>query len=147
MVILDVMEHQSIFTFHCPLCDWSIPLPRQSPLGTYEGHEYRPSGSWPITFLCVARQQVSECSSELIQSEDSQPHPESETPAALWQIVGECSQEGCQGRSAVYTWYFSHARTDAVVSLALKLNPRIRCSGSHDLKWDAERMEVRKFDF
>jgi hypothetical protein len=141
------MEHQLIFVFHCPFCNWSITLPRHSPLGTYGGHEYRSSALWPITFLCAARQQASECSSEIVQSEQLQPHVEIETPAALWQIVGACGQENCRGRSAVYTWYLSHASGDAVVNLALKLNPRIRCSGSHDLTWQTKNMEATKFDF
>jgi|ERR1700722_17945337 hypothetical protein len=141
------MEHRSIFLFHCQTCDWSITLPRHSPLGAYGGHEYCRSLLWPITFLCAARKQVSECSSELIQSELLQPHVEIETPAALWQIVATCGQENCGGRAAVYTWYLSQASADAVVNLALELNPRIRCSVSHDMKWQAEKMQATKFDF
>jgi len=142
-----MMEHRSIFLFHCPFCNWSITLPRQSPLGTYEDHEYRPSALWPIMFLCAARQQASECSSEMIRAEPVQPHVMIETPAALWQVAGACGHDGCRGRSAVYTWYLSDASTDRVVNLVLQLNPKVRCSGSHDLQWHAERMEAMKFGF
>jgi len=140
-------EHRSIFFIHCPLCNWSVTLPRQSPLGTYAGSDYQSTSLWPITFLCTARQQVSECSSAAIQSEVTHAHVPLETPAALWQIVGECGQEGCRGRCAVYTWYVSQADTDAVVNLTLRLNPTISCSGNHNMQWRAEKMEAVKFDF
>jgi hypothetical protein len=140
-------EHRSVFIFHCPLCNWSITLPRLSPLGSYEGTEYRPSALWPIVFLCAARQQTSECSSNAIEAEEIQPRDKIETPAALWQIAGECGQETCRSRSAVYTWYLANATPEAVVKLALELNPKVSCLAGHDLEWKAETMEAMRFEY
>jgi len=83
----------------------------------------------------------------MIESEVFHAHRLIETPASLWQIVGECAQKDCGRRYAVYTWYLSEATTDAVISLVLKLNPTTVCAGKHNMLWRAEAMKAMKFDF
>lgn len=42
-------------------CGTRIPLPHQSPLGTFEDREYLPTDKWPAYFLCLSCGQGFSC--------------------------------------------------------------------------------------
>ena len=51
-IILGTMI-QRVYLVRCPNCPDPIVLPRQSRLGRFEGQQRRPTGVWPITYLCT----------------------------------------------------------------------------------------------
>jgi hypothetical protein len=92
-----------VFLFCCPDCGDSILLPRQSPLGIYEGQHYRQSVDWPIAFLCRRHERLCEGLPDMIHQEafarPSPPQPH----FALWEIDCVCGQPNCGLPTTIYT--------------------------------------------
>ncbi len=129
-----------LYQVQCPLCDESIDLPRQSPLGTFSGLQRQPSRKWPITFLCRERELM-------CQMEAPQGDPNSvvvgttiaERQLVLYEIECECAHENCERNVAIYTTDFAVASEDQIVDKLLRglstPSPPVRFpSGSHDLE-------------
>lgn len=83
------------FKFKCPLCAWSITLPRSSELGTYNNEAYRFNpNSWPISWICTAHGQICACSPERIERIEFEEQAHVEHPAVVWEIEHPCCTRG-----------------------------------------------------
>lgn len=138
---------QWVFQFRCPQCGESILLPRRSPLGIYEGQQYLTTPMWPITLLCRLRVPVYECLADGIDL-DPVYRPDPSLPKiCLWEIEAECAHEGCRLRHCIYAKYQPDKTTQDVIGSVLKANPKIPCSGDHDLVFSSEKMKVTDLAF
>jgi len=138
---------QWLFVARCPACGESIVLPRQSPLGMYESQQYLPSPMWPIAFLCNRHAQVCECSAATIDLDPVQRPNQSQPGISLWEIEVECAHSNCGLPHYIYAKYRPDKTAQDVVERLLKANPRIRCSGNHDVLLKAEKMKVTELPF
>jgi hypothetical protein len=98
-------RYADVFCIQCPLCDASIVLPRQSPLGKYEDQWYRPTGAWPITLLCIRSEQTCECSRVMIRRELLEKPGQDSEGMVLWEIACGCAHEDCKRQNDIYAWY------------------------------------------
>jgi hypothetical protein len=136
-----------VFLFNCPLCHEHVVLPRQSPLRTYVGQQYRPSGIWPIDFLCFRYAQVSQVPVESIRLDVIVvPGPVS-GEAALWQIECECVHENCGMLHTIYTKYLADESAKNVERLLLEPVPLVACTHEHNADFSADMTKAEKFDF
>lgn len=120
-------------------CD--IPLPLQSPLGIYEGLDYRATGEWPATFLCLRHGHVCARSLDSIHQRAETRGPGQPAPS-LWAIECKCGNESC---GTLHTIYTARIPTEAeVIRRVLYLNPRVSC-GDHVLLWRENLMNVTEF--
>ena len=106
-----------------------IPLPRQSPLGIYEGLLYRPMGEWPLTFLCLPHGRVYECWPDSIHLEVDMRLP-GQPVSPLWKIECECAHDNCGRIHTLYTGQITD--WPSIVRQILGTNPRVPC-GDHAL--------------
>jgi hypothetical protein len=136
-----------VFHFQCPLCHEHMILPRQSPLGTYVGQQYQPSGIWPINFLCFRFAQVSLVPRDSIHLDTIVVQAPVSGEAALWQIECECVHKDCGMHHAIYTKYLADENAENVARLLLDPTPLIACTSEHNAEFSAERMEAEKFEF
>lgn len=86
----------------CPACRKSIVLPRQSPLGIFQGLESQSTDEWPATFLCPACGQVFSCSFEKIDDAAQMTIPNSQIPDLL-RVLYVCGQGNFEARKVAYT--------------------------------------------
>ena len=136
-----------VFQFQCPLCQEHTVLPRQSPLGTYVGQQYQPSGIWPINFLCFRYEQACEVGHDAIHLETIVVQAPVSGEAALWQIECECAHENCGMHHAIYTKYLADEKPANVVGIVLNASPTIACTWTHPVVFLAEKMTAEKFEF
>lgn len=118
-----------------------IPLPRQSPLGKYEGLRYQSMGEWPLTFLCLRHGLSFSCWPYSIHLETDMRLP-GQSVSPLWQIECECARENCGKLHTIYTglmpnWY-------AIAQRILKIEPRVPC-GDHKLIWNGSSMRATEY--
>lgn len=119
-----------------PKC--SIPLPHQSPLGIYEDQKYRPTGTWPATFLCL-RHGISGLHSAQDIRLDTLLSPPGEGLPTSWEIEVSCAHENCGKVHTIYT-----ARMPSFPELAdrlMRITPAIHCDG-HDLIWRRDLIQA-----
>jgi hypothetical protein len=138
------------FKIKCPLCEWSVALPRRSPLGIYDDAEYRRTpSSWPTALICLAHEQVCECSYDRVSRKDMEEQGHSEYPAALWGIVCACIQEGCSMNLTAYTfWDSSEAARPELIDRVVKTKPTgAFCSSGHEIKWHPEKIKATIWPF
>jgi hypothetical protein len=136
-----------VFLFRCPLCGESIVLPRQSPLGKYEGQQYLTTPMWPITFLCKKHGQSCECSVDKIDLEPIQrpdPPPHWET---LWEIEAECVHGNCGLRHVIYAKYSPDGTSASVVQSFLATSARVPCTGDHDAEFRTGKIRAKALEF
>src|SRR5271156_2812543 len=95
-------EHSVILP--CPVSEGeircSIPLPRQSHLGTYEGLDYRPPVDWQASFLCLRHGRAYVCSTRDIHLEIQARDPD-QPVSSLWQVEAFCGR--CKAVHSAYT--------------------------------------------
>lgn len=124
----------------CPVRDerlpCSIPLPRQSQLGIYEGLHYRPTSEWQEIFLCLRDARSFVCSPRNIHLQVEQRPPHLPVPP-LWMIECECGHKNCGKPHTIYT--AREKDWPAIVRLILERDPSVRCDG-HDLVWREDLM-------
>lgn len=135
-----------VFQFSCPLCEESVVLPRESPLGTYEGQRYLTKGMWPINFLCFRHKQVSVCSPD-IRLETMFVLSQQINLAALWEIVSECGRENCGRHHAIYTKYLEDATPQDVIDILLEATTAVPCTGNHSIQLSSDHSTAQKLDF
>jgi len=119
----------------------NIPLPRQSPLGIYEGQHYRTTGEWPATFLCLRHGLSFACSPHNIRLEVEMMGLNHSVPQ-LWRIECECAHENCGKPHSIYTARAPDWTT--IVARILKTNPIVPC-GDHSVFWQKDLMHGIEF--
>jgi hypothetical protein len=129
--------------FLCPACTEPILLPHRSLLGTCEGREYRPTGIWPIGFLCTQSLRVCECSGEEIRPEIAPVMDPHQGRGVLWQIDCECAHENCGVRSTVYTIHSADADVTEIVGMLLYASSTSICAGGHPLHLEKEAVSAK----
>jgi hypothetical protein len=137
------------FKFKCPLCGWSITLPRQSKLGAYINEKYYTAAdSWPVQWLCIPHEQVCECSSDRIERIEFEEQPHVEFPAALWEIEHPCGQDGCNAGFHGYTWWdLSEAHRGSLIDRIVTAKPKALCSTGHPIDWQAGKIKATMLPF
>jgi hypothetical protein len=111
-----------------------IFLPLQSPLGTYEGLEFHPIGSWSVTFLCLRHGRPSlRGDGDVVLDACSPPLPD------FYAVDAVCGQENCGKRHSFFSAGMPSG--EAVRDLLLRRKPTIGCNG-HDLLWKDNQIEV-----
>jgi len=113
-----------------------IPLPLQSPLGIYAGHQFQPTSNWPATFLCLRHGRASVYGLDSIHHEFEPRVPGQPVPP-LWQIECECARENCGTLHTIYTARAPKWGT-ILTAIAIK-NPLVPC-GDHVLVWNKDLM-------
>jgi hypothetical protein len=131
--------------FVLPGCDEDeqIVLPRQSPLGTYEGLEYQPMGGWPANFLCLRHGRVSLYWPDTVHLTQigvlapDQPQP------SLWEIDFQHDQENCGRLHTIYTTCsIAYSEADILNQIA-RTKSAFLC-GEHEVVLKNERLILRK---
>lgn len=120
-----------------------IPLPLQSPLGRYEDQQYRPTGEWPATFLCLRHGQLSVDSPASIHPE-IEPRVQGQPVPPMWMIEAECAHENCGKLHTIYTARAPDRET--VLKQIGRLNPAIPCR-NHNLVWREDLLKMTEFPF
>ena|ERR1035437_10023036 len=120
-----------------------IPLPRQSPLGIFEGQHSLSIGDWPATFLCLRHARSFLCSADSVRLETEVRGRDRPVPS-LWKIECECAHENCGRLHTIYTARIPDWPT--IVTRTLKTNPKpkVPCAG-HDLVWREDLMLGEEF--
>jgi len=113
-----------------------IFLPLESPLGTYEGQQYRPTGIWPAKFLCLRHARLT------LRGEGDVDLDIAAGPLEhFYEIEVVCGEENC-GRP--YQFFSAGAPSSKDVLETILRNRRpIACDG-HTLLWKEEKILVRK---
>jgi len=137
------------FKFKCPLCGWSITLPRRSQLGAYVDEKYHPiSASWPIKWICIPHEHVCDCTFDRVELIKFEEQPRVESPASLWEIEPPCSQGSCQMVFQGYTlWDLSEASRVGLIDSITKANPKVTCSAGHEIIWQSEKIKATMLPF
>jgi hypothetical protein len=104
----------------------------------YEGLDYRPTGDWRETFLCLRHGQAFVCSPANIHLEADMRDP-GQRVSPLWQIDVQCGLANCEKRHSIYTGRMLF--WSDILKRILQLKPRIPCDG-HDLVWEKDLMEA-----
>lgn len=118
-----------------------IPLPRQSPLGRYDGLDYQPTGEWPTIFLCLRHALAYECSPASVHLETDMRLP-NQSVSPLWKIDCECDHENCGRRHTIYTGHVSDWLS--ILLRIMDTNPKIPC-GDHLLMWREDSIRATEF--
>lgn len=114
----------------------SIPLPRQGPLGTFEGQQRQPLGGWPATFLCLLHGRMCVRSADSVRIRQ-EIHPPGQPVPSLWTIESRCAHKDCGKLHTVYT--AREGDWSTIVRLILERGPIVPC-GDHDLAWREDLM-------
>jgi hypothetical protein len=117
-----------------------IPLPRQSPLGIYEGLQYRPIGEWPAVFLCLRHGLLSEYWPDSIHLEFEPIYLGRYVP--LWRVECTCGHKSCGRMCTMYTARMPN--WDALSQRIVDMSPKLECDG-HDFEWKKELMTYQTF--
>jgi hypothetical protein len=143
---MGAFTHVHCVSLDCPAGDDEycyIPLPRQSPLGIYEGQHYQPTGEWPVTFLCRRHGTVSVDLPDSVHLTAEPMVPGLPVPP-LWRIDCECAHENCGRMNTIYT-----ARApdrEALLKGIARKNPTVPC-GDHNLVWREDLIQLTDFAF
>src|SRR5438445_11143911 len=86
----------------CRNCSRPIVLPRQSPLGKFQGLENQPTDEWPADFLCRFCDKLFSYSDEDVRDDVVFSSPESLIDDLL-QIECVCVQGNSETRRVIYT--------------------------------------------
>ena len=137
------------FKFKCPLCAWSISLPRKSELGIYINETYRFNPkSWPISWICTGHEQICECSPDRIERIEFEVQPPVEHPAVVWKIEHPCIQSGCGTKFQGFTlWDVSQSCRESLVDRLVEMKPQARCVRGHEIVWRPQRIEATMVPF
>jgi hypothetical protein len=132
-----------VFLRECQSCHQPIVLPRQSPLGIYEGQRYLPTDKWPITFVCIRDGQV-----RVLWVEEF--HPEElmdlgQQSEVLWEIVCECGHRDCVRPHTIYTTCLPNVPKQDVANALYRANLTIAC-GSHDFQKVRKLMHPKRLE-
>ncbi len=115
-------------------------LPRQSPLGDVAGSEYRPTGQWPATFLCIRHGHAS-----VRQAKDVGPALEAQSSnlpiPSLWEIECVCGHENCGMEHIIYV--YKQQDWESILRGISHWNPEVTC-GSHRLIWKQNLMSGKE---
>jgi hypothetical protein len=139
--LVDVSDEHSV-VLPCPVHDYeslcSIPLPRRSHLGIYEGPSYQPTGDWHETFVCLRHARAFVCSPRKIHLQLQVRDP-GRPVSPLWQIEAVCAHDNCGRPHTIYTagmpdWH-------SIASRILKTRPKMPC-GDHDFVWREDSMRA-----
>lgn len=135
-------ELRFVCRFQCDGIDHTFVLPRQSPLGIYVGEQYQPKGIWPIDFLCLPHGHMCRVGEETIHLESVETLGQGLREASLWRIEYECARQNCGQRRTIYTRYSAAGAQSDVLRAALGTRAKIPCSGGHEARLDAARMNL-----
>lgn len=114
-----------------------IFLPHRSLLGTFENAAIRPTGEWPLTFLCLRHEHLSVRSADSIRRAGPERFPS--LPTLLWRVEYECGHENCGKQSTIYVP--SQPDANSIKSRLQKTRPAIEC-GSHFVLWREELIQI-----
>jgi hypothetical protein len=89
---------------------------------------------------------VCECSAENLRR-SSEPLPNQNQLACLWEIDCECAHEGCKRHSSIYTYESERAAASDIVGATIAAEAVIACTSGHDLVLVRERMQAKKLDY
>jgi hypothetical protein len=138
-----MMFARRVFLRECPGCHGPIVLPRQSPLGIYEGQSYRPTDRRPARFLCIRDGQVREMWVTEFRLEDYTGLDQE--LAALWDVVCVCARKNCERPHTIYTMCSPRADVATVRDAVYKTNLSFAC-GDHWLQKGKNRIHPKKLD-
>jgi hypothetical protein len=127
----------------CPLCKNSVLLPRQSPLGRYEGPRYQPTDIWPIDFVCFLNGQVCQAHPASIHPKTGGVSNLDRGAAVLWETVFACAHEDCGRLRTLYSRQSADSTPEAAIQTVLAANPSLTCEGRHRFGIAAETAEAR----
>lgn len=132
------------FKFKCPLCGWSITLPRRSQLVTYVNDKCHPDlGSWPIQWICIPHETVCRCQYDRVECIEFEEQVHTESPAALWEVECPCIEESCTMNLKAYTlWDLSEASRGELIAWLVKVKPKAPCSARHEIDWQSEEIKA-----
>jgi hypothetical protein len=133
--------HHHCVLLNCPEGDnqyCNIPLPHQSPLGIYEGLQYRPMGEWPATFLCLRHGRVSAYLPDSVHYEIEPIVPGQPLPP-MWKIECACAHENRGRLHTIYTGRIPSAAE--LLRRVMRIKPEMAC-GDHLLIWREDLMRV-----
>lgn len=143
---IGLMTHVFRVRLNCPeknndLC--SIPLPLESPLGIYDGQQYRATGEWPAIFLCLLHGRAFAYQPDSIHLE-TEARGLGQLVPQMWKIECECAHENC---GMIHTIYTARAPDrERVLKSIARWNPAIPC-GDHHLVWRDELIRLTDFAF
>jgi len=96
------MSEGQVFLLRCP-CGAPIVLPRQSPLGRYEGQHYQPTDAWPVLFVCT------HCERQSVHRPPTRQETLDDNLAqylrrhTFWRFEIECDHENCGELLVIHT--------------------------------------------
>ena len=135
-------ELRFVCRFQCDGAEHTFVLPRQSPLGTYVGEQYQPTGIWPIEFLCLQHGHVCRVTLGTIRLESVETRGQDQYEALLWKIEYECARQNCGQRQTIYTRYSAVGAKSDVLRVVSETGTRVLCSEGHEAKFGAAQMEL-----
>ena len=98
------------FLIPCENCEDSTLLPRQSPLGTFEGPYGQPTDEWPVTLLCQKCGQV--FSYLAVKVRRGQMPVQHREGIALLRLRLKDAPENSEGRRGLYASHSRYLRQD-----------------------------------
>lgn len=103
----------------CRKHEYTIVLPRQSPLGIFGGSVRQPMGKWPASFLCIYCGHLYEYSPSDVQHPFQGKLDQDLLRPDLWQADYVCGHENCGKTRKVYFSYEAGApEADVEVRIA-----------------------------
>jgi hypothetical protein len=141
-----------VYQLHCPLCDETIDLPHQSPLGTFVNLQCQPTGTWPIAFLCREREQLCQIAANFegptTAFVGSAPTSGS---LALWLIECRCAHENCDKPLSIYSEHFALATKNTIMDTLSrglsKCSPPLVCpSTKHEFVLSMDKFWLYRLD-
>lgn len=121
-----------VFVIPCENCDDPTLLPRQSPLGKFEGPYGQPMDVWPATLLCQKCGQVFSYLAEKV-GRGRMPVQHREGISLLW-LRWKDAPNNSAGQRGMYTSYSRHLRQDAALS---KLRAYVQKSYGEAVEFEA----------
>lgn len=142
-------EFGDVFCSRCP-CGHPIVLPRQGPLGIYEGLHYRPTeGVWPVRFLCINCGQVTPALTGIFERIHPSKLPAQNLPRnlSLWKIDCECAHSNCGSQRTIYATWFPRGLESELAAKVAEFFVGVWCDSQHEFYPNREKMKLEKLEF
>jgi hypothetical protein len=135
------------FKFKCPLCGWSITLPRTSSIGEYVYETYKPRvQSWH--WICTAHELICDCSPDRIERTEFEEQPHVEHRAVIWEINHSCSEDGCGAEFHGFIWWdAAESGRETLVGRLSSMELHARCAAGHEITWHPQKIKARMLHF
>jgi hypothetical protein len=141
------MDHfRPAYYLEAECCKRRMILPRQSPLGKFEGLVNQPTAEWPATFLCITCGRLSEYSDAVVREDQlSVTAPDARFPD-LWRVELKYGRKNYGKNRAIYTTYPAGASEDHVREVVVRRVKAISYAEGFSFEPNKERIQLQRFE-